>query len=1463
MLKQGDLANQTQRLVSLQSSISRISYKWIVTVTAILQLWRTHAAAVAVDGGHPLIVDDVYAPLAVDSLDNAFDSLPSEAAANTQTVHASSRGSAASSTTGTATVGAVLKLLWGLFLQANARGSAIPSAGRFSMWVGQRYEKYLSVAYRAGALEYFVSLSKDVLHKPRYSRERSMTRQTPQLNVESVEPFAEVSQSGSDMLVYCLISQEAVNTLIASTCFGSEISNMDAISSLVEITYRGNEDLCSVFWDRWVPVNHLAEPNAESSIPDQRYPLCKLVKLLIETCPHAPQYVCKILNALVCSVPSAVQAVVLLSQSVSLVTEVPIADLAVGVGRYADGSVEWANAAGWWQEQGRSAHATKALPVRYVGDGSSIPEERSKGVMEEVLRPPVNCIGKKLTVSKDTQSMLVRWQCNTKWLAIVMNALEQAATHSSSEITANREQKEFYCDSVSLLASLTLFLSSEAVGIFTDQWNQICLVAYLKKIDQLPVYAVLYEADVMPIDLKRNQQAVYDLLISRQVPHDAAVEVLQRGGGLYCPSFVELFMQLSVDLMSALVLHPCMPSSTHGQFSAEHESWRHLLASSLYLLRCIVSASASSEYALALMKEMTQKFDIKGPNSWSNILFRVTSLSEGTIGVYEVTEQICHLLSALLNKVQTPVPPDSNGLYNLFCKFDSDGNGTISREELQEGLRDIGYDVSISAVDALFQHIDVNISSSIHFSQLLQYAAAHATSTQGASAASSGYNAAVVFASDVDKAEQGLRLLLQDLISPGGNSSSVIAELLAGSVVDYCLNCLCSMSRWRYATPSHKWALNVNCLDMLLSVMHCAAPEAPTVLRSPAMTSACELILDRFVGDMQFQSSLMQQGLLLGLTALQTTFAGTVRESTRTLKSFIAQPTCILSADSSTNGLQPTIMPVNFSLGYYGYSASVGLIEIELVEKITLKVLDIFEQILDFARCHPEGIVLQSLNQLMSSLYTPADNIGAGAGRVGLLSASNPLLSARNVSAISGSSLPCLNIAVLCSLVDYPRSPCSPSLHPSSRIPQAAVALLAKLVAGPSGLTKTSFVDGIGAQNMRPLCRSLCAWLLSKTDPNLKYAILDFLVALCIREPLAFVLLLNVPSDSDQKSDDKAGLLQFPHTLPEKSMLVQALEKLLRRAEYLYENHPVVLHKLLELFLTLIDKSGHMSIGNVVLHLCRSKHFWDDVTVPLMCDVPPPPELASSSGAVSVAEKVTESTVSNVPNAYTHSVGKYCLQLRIHATALRILARERFGSLFFVDESDMMGPGAGDSKTENKSTEPPNMHATAEKVERIVDSFFEKANASHRFLSWVNHYTRVDIDHRLQKESEQCARTVGLNLSSLVNSPSNSRIGLPAYGASYLYHLRLARCMSATAHEIADSRASSVSSNALRVSGVSDTLREWSDLVGRVVRLNCMWSIADTQVGVNTYKYITPLSGNTCVQSIFIFNLLKLCRTAR
>lgn len=94
---------------------------------------------------------------------------------------------------------------------------------------------------------------------------------------------------------------------------------------------------------------------------------------------------------------------------------------------------------------------------------------------------------------------------------------------------------------------------------------------------------------------------------------------------------------------------------------------------------------------------------------------------------------------------------------------------------------------------------------------------------------------------------------------------------------------------------------------------------------------------------------------------------------------------------------------------------------------------------------------------------------------------------------------------------------------------------------------------------------------------------------------------------------------------------------------------------------------------------------------------------------------------------------------------------------------------------------------------------------------------RVEVNYSLQQEAEESAKSIGLNLGSLLAKPQVSAVGLPPYGGSYIYSLRIAERM----RDIALSQAGRIH---------QPNAENWNKLLLQIVDLNCMWSIADSQV---------------------------------
>jgi hypothetical protein len=1264
----------------------------------------------------------------------------------------------------------IIKLLWGLFLK---------SFNQHSTQSAKRCLDYIKESRQNGALDYLVQMSSIVLGRPCYPRKPDEVTNTYEDNV-----------LGSDLTIYCIILQEVVNAVIDHTTFEDDNVNMAAIASLVELIYRSDEQLCACFWSRWTP----------SSIPgklsDQSFPVCKLIKLLAETSFHEPQHLVKILLAITCSHPSSREVSLLLSSPVSIVSWVPWEHIRVGSSRTFDGSIIWIDGREWLRSNGAKAQQLH-LPV--LLDGLDSRSERVDSAY--LVEPSLNNIG--IMLQREAHSVLVKWQCESTWLALLMNTFDFATSLGGAPF----RQQILLMNALNLLGSIIRYSDGNPLSMMTKDWNHLCLYSFLRGMDALELYPLASEYNLTVQEIKRDPLNFIRRVRDHGGVADQARSIAEQSRLYHFPEFTTFVIEATVNLMFSSI--SALTSFNDSVASSLLDAWRELLAASLSLLSHIALSTPSASHTLMILRSIIKTYRVE---DWAELLSKITSDLEGTSGRYDVTKQTCQLLSALLRKVQTPLPANSLGLVAVFRQFDLDGNGTISPEELQKGLAGMGYEVSISAVDHFFQRIDGDNSSAIHFSKLLQYATTSASQSP-TDFTNSLSEAAGVCVSDLDRAQFGLSLLLQEVIYPESRESSQLAESLASAVTNYALDCLAQINRWTYLSLAHRSELTSSCLRIVSSVLTASSPLSPSIICTDAANRACNHLFQRFSNEKQLQESLLESCLNLSLTALQVTFTTSHRENSRSLKSFISEPTSILPGTNS-GGLQPNLLPVNFSRGLVGQASPV---HVDLLEEITLQATHIFLQILDFAT-HPTELERASspakecATRLLELMFS-----SAGASATGLFGnfLANPLLTAHSSSAITNIDLPCLNFAVLASLLDYPTSPLTPIIGHPTKVPTAAAQLLTKLTSATklfmianSPNSRRSFVDGLGYQNIDPICLTICSWIKSKTDPGLKYALLDLLLTLCHSEPLMIVLLLKVPSTASSQPG------AIPQVRPENSLLASTIEKLLQKSEYLYEDHPILLVKLYELILCFIEKSNHLSIGHFVLNLCKSPHFWDSITIPLMRDISamPRPDL----GDVEDASQCLHGFSIEVKYERGGVIPFYCARLNAHALALRILARERFGTMFFIDTTDL---SPAESKVNDKDQKS-NQHALAEKIEKTVDGFFEKANNSHRFLSWVKHYMHVDFDYSLQKDVEENAKSIGVHLGSLLAKPRASSTGLPPYGGCYIY-----------SHQIAESMMTGASFETEASSPIGPTsLKLWGKFLDQLTLLNCMWSVADTQV---------------------------------
>ena len=858
-----------------------------------------------------------------------------------------------------------------------------------------------------------------------------------------------------------------------------------------------------------------------------------------------------------------------------------------------------------------------------------------------------------------------------------------------------------------------------------------------------------------------------------------------------------------------------------------------MLEKSLYLLQCVAETSTSPAGALHILSKITRQYELSGPNGWAATLFRIAAVTEGITGRYVVTNVTCNLLLALFQKLQTPMPPDSRALYKLFCQFDNDGNGGIDREELRQGLNHYGYTISASAVNIVFQKIDKDNSGTVEFAELLQYA--NRTTLQDVEEGYEDTN------SDMFKAEKMLVGLLRDLTAPGGGVGVEMMEAVACSTVEFCCSCLSHLDEWKHTSNlASRWTLTLSCLTVLHDVLSRSSPVQCEPLKSSVSTVAWQIFLQKFVTEKSLQTALMQLCLLQGLTALKASYRS-VPQSFKAILSCSSQTARDLTAHD--------VLPLNFSRGYYEVADS---FEKQLVEQLSLKALGMYSLMVDsFVHCTntmplppqptlqraPQSslVILDCFEHFITQLFSNASSLST-----------LPISSSRDrVFPLSGSyassltEFPCSYFTVMFSLLDFPkRASTVPRVR--SELPQAVLSFVVKLLAAmkvqnamradvPSASVRTSsvvksdpysFLTGVGISNMASLCVSLCTSL--KLENHLHFHILDFITHLCAFEPLSLVQLFNVPNPSTsvkgntkETSKDKSNSKPTGLIDPKDSFLVQTIEDLLQAAVAVSGpggadaniQRPDKLYKLLQLILTLMDQTEHKSIGNVMLYLCKKKNFWDYITGPLMINVP---ELNTNPHKKSSEENAVWEI--SPDDTVTHSMRLMC-----HSTSLRILARARFGLLFFIDERDNV--------TNARS------YQSAEAAEDLVDKFFDEKSRQNRFLSWVDFYTRVDVDAGMYNLAKDIAGRVGVNLETFLSSPFCSqyepyytRIQVTRFGKKYLYDTQVIDQM----REFAVGLCAEDDEYKERFEQKGATL-DWNLLGDAAQKLNLMWTVADAQ----------------------------------
>ena len=1410
-----------------QNNSKRFHLKWIVFSISVYQFYLCHSSEPDDAPVHPFFQEPIEPSNLdiVDSISKSFSKI-------------------------TDPIGEAMKMLWFLFLDM-----LNPISHQRAMW-----SRFLETSKALISIETLTILCNDVLPLPNYAK-----------GIDNILDFSggpdEILDQGCEFQNYFFILQDCVNALVTKYCNAQlGFGFIDLLSQLIDMTYRGDALLCKNFWDSWT-----AQSNKFS------YPLCQLLRELAQETWLEPLYMIRIVNSITCFTEASVEEIILLfMKPVPLITEVRATQLHI-CRKDNQQFIDWED---WYQylDSVRSKHQTEkakkmfwnslrvslqSVPSFQRLDDDSMaylasPRVGDKGIVRTVFPFPNDI----MCDNYRSVSMKVQWFSSGEWFSTLISILHNATTNVSFD---KYDRNSLF----RVVSALTLFgslISQISMQTLSELWEEVCLKSFFRKYvtsEADVCYALLRKKmaedeedgelieDLSVIDyMKGHQQELYKYFANNGVDEEVAYIVASEFQTVHTPNFVELVINTSVNMMTSLMrCKVTSPNNANGlenrHLSIDHAVWQTMLQKSMYLLQCVANTSTTPSIALHILSKITKSYNLSGPNSWTSTLFRISSIGEGITGRYLVTNEMCKLLHTFFLKLQTPVPPDARNLHKLFCELDYDGSGGIDREELRKGLSNYGYAISASAVNVLFQKIDEDNSGTVEFSELLQYT--NRTTLKDVENGHEDTN------SELFKAEKMLVILLRDLTCPGGGAGVEMAEALSCSTVEFCISCLSHLDKWKHTTNlASRWILTLTCLTVLVEILSRSSPLQCESLKSNVSRVCWDFFLKKFVTEKSFQTALMQLCLLQGLTALQASYTSTYREVPRSFKAVLRS-----TSQSMRDFTAHDVLPVNFSRGYYEIADSY---EKQLVEQVSLKALKLYSLIIDsYVYCTnslpaiprnltsvvvPQSslVIIDCFEQLMAHFFSSASSLTT----LPVASSQDSIFAAAAGAASRLAEFPCSFFAVMFSFVDFPKK-VSRIPRPRSDLPEAVLEFISKLLSAMKAHNAYnvklpvvnsdwrsdpySFLTGVGISNMTSICVSLCTSL--KFERHLNKSIIRFIINLCTYEPLSLVQLFNVPNPSATDENRVSGSKPKGLIEPQDSYLVQTIEELLKTAATVSGigddanfSCPDLFHLLLLLILSLLEQIEHKSIGSIMLYLCRKKSFWDCITVPLMINVPelePNPNKECNDDVV--VWRICET------DTVLHS-----LRLMCHSTALRVLARARFGLLFFTDEWD---------EASNKR-----IYESAEAAESLLDKFFDEKSRQNRFLSWVEFYTRVDVDSRMHDVARDIGGRVGVHLDSFMTyhfasqfHPYYDRIAASRFGRRYLYDVSVIENM----QKIATDLCAEDMEYKQRFQSKNSS-ENWKLLVDTAEKLNLMWTVADAQTDllkswkefIETYIKIPP-----------------------
>jgi hypothetical protein len=692
-----------------QSLAEKLSMKYIVIFSESLQFWRALQTSENWEERetHPLLENYDHGDTLrfTIHLFNSFDNLPKKSKSEHENVHT------------------VTLFLWALFLEmfgCHKRAENVPRPEDFSSWLydsnsarnlvpnGSQRDDLLSArsiaelllakTLAAGALESFESILHRVIGLPAKSgtgtefgtgtetgTEGALSALLGTSYASSRDTYTDKKAEGEgvDLLLVCTVLQETVNVIISIVCLADgEIDQLMNVSLLIELTHRGHDDLCEIFWSEWQ-----RKSEGEGSGNRTTYPLCLLVESLLQNTIHVPVYLFSILTTLACSPSKSMIILETLNRQVSMVKWTAAKDLlfletnsSSGFGYGGTRDSQWLELNDW--KRGKSSFIGANVVFNSTSSSSIMRGQGFGGGLKAVQDPVHGSKGVVCDVAGDGR-LLVRWEEKILWWGVVLDTIGHsplAAASISNELTNTLTRiSDSPVESIKTSATLNLLsvlMSKQKLltsFYLESKSEQLLLHSVLIDIGGSHLFNTLSNANETVTKILVDPQRAYERLIGEEVglhPEEVAelITLLQE----YAKSSVlsicvpqqmgeEYTVASSSSVQCALVASVVsvvftLSKKTGGKINQAEQSNSYkrisdsLLLSALQFLSSF--SSTSSRWASTVIKSLAHKFVSHGPSSFAEVMYAITTGGDGDIlggkNSWEVTNEVCYLLYVLL-----------------------------------------------------------------------------------------------------------------------------------------------------------------------------------------------------------------------------------------------------------------------------------------------------------------------------------------------------------------------------------------------------------------------------------------------------------------------------------------------------------------------------------------------------------------------------------------------------------------------------------------------------------------------------------------------------------------------------------------------------------------------------------------------------------------------------------------------